>query len=271
MRLMRPVARLFHAIAVKDYEWQPGASDRGVDYYEESARRFLGRIGPHADPRGKQALDVGTGSGELAAVLARDGAARVVGIDIEVDPGTVDRLTEHYGADVMERVELVTTRGDLGELGGEQFDLVFSKEAMEHYPDPEAFVPLMAAHVKPGGSLVVGFGPLWKSFDGGHMSFMTKFPWAHLLFPEDVIMAERRRFRPDEEARRFEEIRGGLNRMTLARFEAIIAATGFEPVYVKRNAGDHPAVKAMDVLARARPLREYFTNNVYGVWRRPAR
>ena len=54
--------------------------------------------------------------------------------------------------------------------------------------------------------------------------------------------------------------------MTLRRFEAIIGGIGSKETYVKRNAGGHPAVRAMDVLARVRPLREYFTNNVYGIW-----
>jgi len=43
---------------------------------------------------------------------------------------------------------------------------------------------------------------------------MTPLPWAHLLFPESVIMNERKRFRPDENANKFEEVKGGLNKMT---------------------------------------------------------
>src|SRR5689334_22054768 len=95
---------------------------------------------------------------------------------------------------------------------------------------------------------------------------MTRLPWAHLLFPEDVIMAERRRFRPQEHVRHFEEIRGGLNRMTLARFHALMAATGLRRRWFATNVSDHPAVRAAAVLARVPPLREYFTMNIYSVW-----
>ena len=264
------VARAFHSVCVRDYEWHPDAGLRTAEWHEDSTRRFLDRLEGHVDVRGKEVLDVGCGTGELAATLVRDGAARAVGIEIDLLPDTRERLAGHFGADVAERVEFVETSGDLHELGDRRFDVVFSKEAMEHYDDPEGFVPLMAERVRPGGRLAIGFGPLWKSFDGGHMSYMTRLPWAHLLFPEDVIMAERRRFRPDEDARHFGEIRGGLNKMTLARFETIMRSSGLEPVFVRRNAGDHPAVRAMEVLARVRPLREYFTNNVYGVWEKPA-
>ena len=83
-------------------------------------------------------------------------------------------------------------------------------------------------------------------------------------------MAERRRFRPHEQARRFEEIRGGLNKMTLARFEDIMAATGLERRYFVTNASDHPVVRAMAVARRIPPVREHFTANVYSLWQKPA-
>jgi SAM-dependent methyltransferase len=267
---MRTSARLFHAITVKDYEFTPGAGRRSAEYYEESTRRFVKRFGGHLDVRGKDVLDVGCGTGDMAAVLARDGAAHVVGVDVNLAPEEPDRIRERYGDEVAGRVELIRTTGDLSSVGDRTFDLVVSKEALEHYADPETFIPLMAERVKPGGSLVIGFGPLWKAFDGGHIDFMTKVPWAHLVFPEDVIMAERRRFRPQEHATHFGEILGGLNKMTLERFETIMAGTGLEQTYVKHNAGDHPAVRAMHRIARVRPLREYFTNNVYGIWTRPS-
>ena len=98
---------------------------------------------------------------------------------------------------------------------------------------------------------------------------MTPIPWVHLLFPEDVIMAERRRFRPDEDAERFEDIRGGLNRMTLERFRTIMASSGLECVMFETNVSDHPAVRVMRMLRRLPPLREYCTVNVYSIWRNP--
>jgi hypothetical protein len=102
----------------------------------------------------------------------------------------------------------------------------------------------------------------------GHIDYMTPVRCAHLVFPEEVIMDERRRFRPDR-ARTFGEVPGGLNKMTLERFERIIDSSGLETVYFATNVGDHPAVKAMRVINRFPSLREYFTTSVYGVWRKP--
>ena len=247
-----PLSRsIFHAITVKGYTWTPSDTRRDPEVDERSAERFLARFGDRLDFRGNEILDVGCDAGDLAAVLARDGARHVTGIELHTVDENHRVLAERYGSTVADRVELLRTSGDMEELGDRQFDLVFSKEAMEHYADPESFVPQMARRVRPGGAMVIGFGPLWKAFDGGHMDYMTKVPWAHLIFPERVIMAERRRFRPEEHAERFEDIRGGLNKMTLERFEAIMASSGFTPEFVK-------------------PLREHFTNNVWGIWRNPA-
>ena len=115
----------------------------------------------------------------------------------------------------------------------------------------------------PGGELFIGFGPLWKSPTGGRIDFMTGMPWAHLLFPERVVMAERWRFRPDEDYR-------GLNKMTLARFRSLMGATGLECRSFATNVSDNRVVKAMGAIARLPGMREYFTTSVYGVWRKRA-
>jgi SAM-dependent methyltransferase len=150
--------------------------------------------------------------------LVRRGAQRVVGADIGGEKALRNLAQER--PEIQQRVEILKTHGTLRELGDERFDLVFSKDSFEHFSDPERVVEAMVGAVRPGGQLVIGFGPLWKGPTGGHIDFVTKLPWAHLLFPEPVIMAERRRFRPDEGARRFEEIKGGLTRMTLDRSSA---------------------------------------------------
>lgn len=259
---------LFHQITDKDYEYTPAAGNRDEEGDDSSVEQFIARFGGNLTFAGKSVLDVGCGMGGLAAEAARQGAREVVGIDLELE-GAKEQIARRY-PDVAEKIELVTTSGDLEEVAGRSFDLVISKDAMEHYPDPEGFVPRMTARVAFGGELAIGFSPLWKSPRGGHIYYMTKLPWAHLIFSEQTIMAERRRFRPDEDAASFAAVRGGLNKMTYARFRRLMAATGFEPVYFATNVGDSRAVKAMRQLAKLRPLREYFTQSVYSIWRKPA-
>ena len=131
-----------------------------------------------------------------------------------------------------------------------------------HDPDVDE-----AGLLAPGGELAIGFGPLWKSPYGGHIKYMTRLPWAHLLFSETVILRERERFFPDQRARHYGEIVGGLNQMTLARFESIIAANRLERVYFRANASRHPAATLFSLASRLPCAREYLTFNLYGLWR----
>ena len=262
-----PSQWLFHQVTYRNYEYTPDSGIRSVAADDESTQRFIERFGGRLDFAGRSVLDVGCGLGSMCAEAVRGGAERVVGVDLDVARAET-RIAEQV-PDLAGRVSLIETGGRLEELDGQAFDLVISKDSMEHYADPESFVHLMTRHLGPGGSLVIGFSPLWKSPKGGHIDFMTPLPWAQLLFPEATIMAERRRFRPDEDARSFGEIKGGLNKMTLKRFRAVMAGTGLEPVFFETNVSRNPAVRAMKVLSRLRPVREYFTQSVYSIWRRP--
>jgi SAM-dependent methyltransferase len=259
--------RAFHMVCAKE-SWQ--AATRYEDDFKAAFRSmetFIGRYDGHLDFAGKTILDVGSGLGSPAILMARRGAARVVGVDIvprNVDFARRKLASEH--ADVADRVEFRLIR-EFAELGDERFDLVISKDSFEHYADPEGFVPAMLDLLVPGGELAIGFGPLWKSPYGGHIKYMTRLPWAHLLFSEQVVLRERERFFPDQRVTSYGEIVGGLNQMTLARFEAIIAANRLEQVYFRANASRHPAAPLFSLASRLPFAREYLTFNLYGLWR----
>ncbi len=57
--------------------------------------------------------------------------------------------------------------------------------------------------------------------------------------------------------------------MTLKRFCEIVGTTGLQPTYFATNLGNNRIVKIMRLLRRIRPLQEYFTASVYGIWRKP--
>jgi 2-polyprenyl-3-methyl-5-hydroxy-6-metoxy-1,4-benzoquinol methylase len=258
----------FHQITDKGYVYtsQSGVNEPELD--EESDRRFLLRMDGNLRFAGKTVLDVGCGHGSLCVAAARAGASEVVGVDLDVS--LAEGQLRARGEGLAQTITFVRTQGQLEELAGRQFDLVISKDSMEHFPDPESFVSVMTGVVKPGGELAIGFSPLWKSPNGGHIDYMTKVPWAHLIFSEETIMAERRRFRPNEQAARFNEVVGGLNKMTLARFHRIMASTGLKQIYLATNPGGRRGLKAMRAVAKIPGLAEYFTVGVYGIWRKPA-
>lgn len=99
--------------------------------------------------RGDKVLDVGTGSGYQAAILAQLGAEVY---SIEIIPALAESATERLkrlGYDV------VTTQGD-GYFGWEEhapFDAIIVAAAPDHVPQP------LALQLKDGGRLVIPVGP----------------------------------------------------------------------------------------------------------------
>ena len=235
------------------------------------AVRFLSRTPSWFDPRDKAVLDVGCGTGALCVELARRGAKRVVGVDVAADAVRLARA-RLAASDHPERVAYRVYGGDPAELGDERFDIVVCKDAFHRFggpgrPDPDAMFLRMACLLRDGGLLVIGFAPLWRAPYGGQIE--SRVPWAHIIFPESIIFEKYRRDRPPgRTARTFEE-GFGLNRMTLARFRRIADASGMERLHLATNVSDRRAVRSMRALARLPALEEYFTQNVYGVWRRP--
>lgn len=166
-------------------------------------------------------------------------------------------------------------RGDLRELGGERVDVVVYKDSFEHYgaiegtPSAERMVEDMGLRsLTDGGLLTIGFGPLWKAPFGGHID--VRLPWAHLIFPQEVVFDEFRRVRPPGKTARTFEQGAGVNRMTLERFLRVMRGSGLDLVAMDTNVSRNRFVSPLRVLARYPPLREYCTQNVYGVWRLPA-
>ena len=65
-----------------------------------------------------------------------------------------------------------------------------------------------------------------------YVGLFSVFPWAHLVFSEDALIRWRSDFN-NNGATLFHELAGGLNQMTIARFERLVAHSRFPPVSVK--------------------------------------
>ena len=98
---------------------------------------------------GRTALDVGCGAGLLCEPLARLGA-EVTGVDAAPE-NTASAAAHAEGAGL----DIRYMPGELGSLGLGQFDLVTCMEVIEHVADKQAFVAQLAAHLAPGGLMVL--------------------------------------------------------------------------------------------------------------------
>lgn len=165
---------------------------------------------------GKTVIDFGCGSGEQSVEMALHGASYVVGIDIQerlLERGR--RLAAHKG---------VGKHCSFSRTAPLKADVIVTIDAFEHFADPAKVLGDMRALLKPGGYILASFGPTWLHPYGGHL--FSVFPWAHLLFGEDALLRWRNDFKRDG-ATRFSDVAGGLNRLTIARFEQIVAQSPF--------------------------------------------
>ncbi|WP_375203194.1 class I SAM-dependent methyltransferase [Hyphococcus sp.] len=192
--------------------------------------------------KGKRVLDYGCGDGFQSVALAKAGAAQVLGVEIEANRRAHGQsLASKEGVNNVSFAETVS--GD--------FDMVISLNAMEHFIQPTENLREMKRGLAPGGRIYLSFGPLWMAPYGHHMHFFTRAPWINLLFSERAVFRIRGLYRDDGAA----SWSPGMNRMTVARFERLVAECGLVPVRRRdRTAANLPLVSAIP------GLREFFVN-----------
>ena len=230
------------------------------DDFEKLRRRF----GSAFDIADKRVLEVGCGEGDLAICMA-EAQAQVTALDIDgarIKTAESKRLTAQAegraGAKFVE-ADFLRFESDVS------FDRIVALESFEHIAAPERFLAKMRTLLAPEGKILSVWGPTWLSPFGAHMAELTKVPWVHLLFPEPVVLAVRRaKYRPTDLATRYENMRGGLNRMTIARFRECVAEAGLklERFEINPQFKGRP-IDALNRLATAFPgVGEYFSHTV---------
>jgi SAM-dependent methyltransferase len=171
---------------------------------------FLERIA------GRVVVDFGCGEGDHAVEMAKHGARRVIGVDIREEVLAAARQ-KAAAAGVSGICQFAAT-------ADESADLVVSVDAFEHFADPGGVLRIMDAILRPRGEVHISFGPTWYHPVGGHL--FSVFPWAHLLFSEKALIRWRSDFKSDG-ATRFGEVAGGLNQMSIAKFEKLVRESPF--------------------------------------------
>lgn len=217
--------RLILALARDPRRPETGATPNyTLDNCLDFARKTVPDLLEHV--RGKKVLDFGCGPGWQAVALSKLGAGEVWGVDILEEYLAEGReLARHHQQDVRFVREIPdSVKGT--------FDVVLSFCAFEHYADPGGMIQLMRSMTKKHGRVIITFAEPWYSHSGSHIAVFSALPvmnvpipWLNLLFSDRALLTLRSRFRP-ERPTRLEDIPGGLNRMTIARFERLIRDSG---------------------------------------------
>lgn len=144
-----------------------------------------------------------------------DGSSRseeVIGIDIV--ESNLEAATRHASErNLSDRVSFCKSLD-------RKVDIIHSMDAFEHFMDPASILRSMRQAVSDDGEGWVTFGYTWYHPLGGHL--FSVFPWAHLVFTEEILCRWRSDFKSDG-ATRFGEVSGGLNQMTIRRWELLVA------------------------------------------------
>jgi SAM-dependent methyltransferase len=143
------------------------------------------------------------------------------------------------------------------------FDAVLSTDTFEHVMDLDLAFSEIARVLKPGGSLLTRFGPLFHSPHGYHLYWACQVPYAHLIFGLDAIAAMRaNRGGSAKQPASWQEL--GLNGLRFRDYAASVERAGFEVVRF------HPIpVKGLKRLAAAPLIGDLFIFGVDCHIRRP--
>lgn len=242
--------------------------ERGLRHYV----RFWCRLGIKPPLAGMTIADLGCGHGSMCFRLARDGAARVVGID--TNAGVIEyarcQLAENY-PDFRDKIHF--HHGEFAAYDSAvSFDYVVSKDTFEHVNDPGRLLDDIRRRLKPGGLLLLGFGPLYNSPLGDHHGAEIFLPWGHVLFNENWLVTRLNR-------RRTNKIKSicdlGMNGLSYETYKRLLAQCGLTLIHRAVNRGEGSGLivrliyRLFLALSGIPALCEYLTINLYAVLRKP--
>lgn len=164
-------------------------------------------------------VDFGSGLGGDTIEMAKMGAALAIGVELREQLVEISRSKTQ-----LQNCQFHTK---LPSELNQKADLVISVDAFEHFEDPAFILKAMNETLKPEGLAMISFGPPWKHPHGGHL--FSIFPWSHMLLSEAALIKWRSLYIKDG-AKKFGEVEGGLNQLTIKQFEEYVARSPFEIV-----------------------------------------
>jgi SAM-dependent methyltransferase len=67
------------------------------------------------------------------------------------------------------------------------FDLIWSKNAIEHIPSPKIMLSNIALMLKPGGHFFASFAPLYNCEEGSHQNNVINVPYHQHIFDDETV------------------------------------------------------------------------------------
>jgi len=130
-------------------------------------------------------LEVGCGEGGNLVPFLEAGCKRIVGVDMLKEK--IENATQFInGKANSQKIEFLVN--DIYNVNPEstgKFDIILTKDVLEHIHDQERFMPFIKRFLKPDGKIFLGFPP-WQNPFGGHQQICESkllciLPYFHLL------------------------------------------------------------------------------------------
>jgi SAM-dependent methyltransferase len=128
-------------------------------------------------------FEIGCGEGgNLKPFLDR--GCNITGVDLAKNK--IENARSYLGSDHSNSSKVQLFAKDIYELPDiGKFDLIFTKDVLEHIHDQERFMNIVKKFLKPGGKFFLGFPPWYNPF-GGHQQvcsnkLLSVLPYFHLL------------------------------------------------------------------------------------------
>jgi len=161
-----------------------GLYDEGLDVAAASSRTVQRMASKAGVVKDKSVLDLGSGYGGAARVLAGEYGAKVTCLNLSTVENERNRqLTREAGLDG--KINVVDGSFDDVPFGNETFDLAWSQDAILHAPDRRAVLDEITRVLRPGGELIftdpmqtdalTDTSPLQPIYDRIHLPDLASF------------------------------------------------------------------------------------------------
>jgi ubiquinone/menaquinone biosynthesis C-methylase UbiE len=200
MEIRKEKEKLFHdklRINSLGQRWSPNLEEKirtdplwsNMKYYAvERKSRLLVNEWLMKNCRGKEVLDFCCGNGEDTVFLAKNGARKVVGIDIS-DVSIDNCIRRSIEEDISDKVSFLVMDAENLRFDDNQFDIITEYGALHHIDLEKAFSGI-ARILRPDGKLIcveaLGHNPIIRQYRKRTMHLRTQWEVEHILKKKDI-------------------------------------------------------------------------------------
>jgi SAM-dependent methyltransferase len=226
--------------------------------------------------QGKRVLDFGCGTGPLSLLCAKNGAKTVIGIDLS--EASIERARRNQSGGNLEVNFVLEESASRISLPDDSIDVILCFDVMEHVMNYESIISEWKKVLAPGGCVLIWWSVWWHPY-GHHMHTMIPLPWVHVFMSDESLFrvcariydtpqfqpriwhfdnSGKRKPNPYRDQGYFDD----LNKLTIRRFDEVVARVGFHPRRKQINPFTGSTLAGLKRLLAHSPWPDFFCSSV---------